>query len=206
MKKIVVLTALAVLLFALAPAAHAGVGAIYSTGFESGEASPAYTGSTTGITLLGQGGWTADYGESMWVHTYAGNQVAFPLIVPVAGMDPQTVPTNPNGGAQFVADHGGGVKDVREFAEASGEVEFSVDYYAGPQFSNTSYNGGFNAQNDGTRIGGWITHWATSQTGADPASGPWAPGFQVYNADGTQLLQGNGDKGYISSVNTSSTV
>ena len=199
MKKVFVFTALAVLVFTLAPATHAGVNVIYSTGFESD------TGSATGITLEGQDGWISQWGggdrdQSMYVHTYADNQVAYPAGTPWT--DPQTVPTNPNGGAQFVADHQGWVSDAQFFTEPSGEVELSIDYYPGPQYSNNGlYNAAFLLRNGGGQIAGWYANSATSETVTDLNNlGPWAPGFKVWNAAGVQLKQGNGTLGYTFST------
>ena len=195
------LSIMLVLLMVLVSAGMCSAAVIFETGFEAGEA---YTGSATGITLTGQDGWVSGYNgveTYMWVHTYADNQVPFPFGTPWT--DPQTVPANPNGGAQFVAEHLGAVSDTHSLESPSGVVEFSVDYYAGPQYNN-NWNAAFLARNGNAQIAGWYTCRATSEgeyDQTDPnSSGPWAPEFKVWNAAGTQLKQGNGAQGYVFST------
>jgi hypothetical protein len=138
--------------------------------------SPTYSGSAAGTLLTGQQGWTLPAGTDQLVYTYAGNTLG--------------LPTNPNGGAQFL---GGTSGAANAFARAQhtqnfsgGDGIWSVAYDFAARYNGTLPSaqnlGSFSLQPGTARSFIALNTWADVATATN-----WNAQYNVFDAANVAL-------------------
>jgi hypothetical protein len=197
MKKTITLTA--VLVFALATAAQGQI--IYATGFEPGEAGPAYVAGLH--NLVPQDGWATQFGGEWSVQPYGGGG-GIPWAPPSGAPLVYVPPINPTGGEQYIgkgtAPSGGGGRAWHDAIGQVGLVQARVDFANGSEHDFPHYQGALTIRGNKTTPGGpgnsvgFYARTASNYVdpGAPPRAGDWAPTWQTWDAAGTKMVNDGG--------------
>jgi len=196
LKHMMMFAAVAGMVFAAAPAAHAD----YSTGFEPGEDPPAYVAGYD--NLVPQAGWDTQFGGLWHVQPYSDGSLPWSP-QSAAGEPPVSFwspPAHPAGGLQyagkgtnFAGGSGGG--RAWHYAEQDGPiVNVDVDVCNGPEHDYPNYQssivsrGNWSGSGPGNSVGIYTSVASTYvNPGAPPRAGDWAFNVMAFDKFGTQI-------------------